>query len=129
MKAKRNVLIVTDGSGKTAAMAAGIAAAMKGNKVTVKTASEFQGNDILPAEAIFLGCEKPAPDAFAYLDDLLKHINLAGRPCGVFTPGTKKTANYLAALLKDSEADLSPEFLSAGADVKNWTQKVIAKHF
>ena len=129
MNTKRNVLILTDGSGETAVMAAGIAAAVKGNRVTVKTASEFRGNDILPAEVIFLGCEKPRPGVFAYLEDLLKHINLAGRPCGVFTPGSEKTARYLAALIKDTEAALHPEFLLAGTGVKKWTQNVFSMHF
>ena len=134
MKAKKNVLILTDGSGETVKMAVEIAAALKGNKISVKTASEFEGNDILPAEVFFLGCEKPGPDSFAYLEDLLKHINLAGRPCGVFSPGSKKAAKYLAALLHDSEAALNPEPLFArpdterahGAVVKKWTQNVIA---
>ena len=131
MKTKRNVLIVTDGSGETAKMAASIAAALKGNKVAVKTASEFQGNDILPAEAFFLGCEKPKPDSFDYLADLLKHINLAGRPCGVFSPGSEKAAKYLAGLIRDSEATLNPEPLltGSGTKVKKWAESVISASF
>ena len=125
------MLIVTDGSGETAKMAAGIVAALKGNKVTVKTASEFKGNDVLPAEAFFLGCEKPKPDSFAYLADLLKHINLAGRPCGVFSPGSEKAAKYLATLVHDSEAALNPQplFAGSGAAVKKWAQNVISGSF
>ena len=128
MKTKRNVLIITDDSGETAKMAAGIAAALKGNKVSVKSASDFKGNDILPAEAFFLGCEKPEPDSFAYLADLLKHINLAGRPCGVFSPGSEKAARYLIGLLKNCEAALNPDPLSAssGGAVKKWAQNVIS---
>jgi len=112
-------------------MAAGIAAALKGSKVLIKTASEFKGNDILPAEAFFLGCEKPNPDSFAYLADLLKHINLAGRPCGIFSPGSEKAAKYLAALIHDSEAALNPRFFldASGAGNKTWAQKVISKSF
>ena len=121
------MLIVTDGSGLTVKMAADIAAALKGNKVTVRTASEFMGTDILPAEAFFLGCEKPKPASFAYLTDLFKHINLAGRPCGVFSPGSEKATKYLAALIRDSEAALNPEplFAGSGAAVKKWAQNVI----
>ena len=146
MKAKRKVLIVTDGSDGTGKMAAGIAAALKGNKVLVKSASEFKGNDILPAEVFFLGCEKPNPDSFAYLADLLKHINLAGRPCGVFSPSSEKAVRYLAGLVHDSEAVLYPEPFTGsdnvpkvgeprsnrtsvgipGAAVKKWAQKVIS---
>jgi len=128
VKVKRTVLIVTDGSEETVKMAAGIVAALKGNKVTVKTASEFKGNDLLPAEAFFLGCEKPQPESFAYLADLLKHINLAGRPCGVFSPGSEKAAKYLAGLVRDSEAVLNPEPLlpASEAVVKKWAINVIS---
>ena len=123
------MLIVTDDSGETAKMAAGIAEALKDNKVSVKSASDFKGNDILPAEAFFLGCEKPEPDSFAYLADLLKHINLAGRPCGVFSPGSQKAARYLTGLLKNCDAALAPEPLFAGTAgaVKKWAQKVISE--
>ena len=125
------MLIVTDGSGETAKMAAEIAAALKGNKLTVKTASEFIGNDILPAEVFFLGCEKPKPDSFVYLTDLLKHINLAGRPCGIFSPGSEKAAKYLAGLVRDSEAALNPEplFTGSGKAVKKWAETVISGSF
>ena len=132
MKAKRTVLIITDGSGETAKMAAGIAAALKGNKVSVKAASEFQGNDLLPVEVFFLGCEKPKPDSFAYLADLLEHVNLAGRPCGVFSPGSEKATKYLAGLVRDSEAALNPEPLLPGSEtaaVKKWAQNVVSGSF
>jgi hypothetical protein len=130
VKAKKNVLIITDGTPETVKLAANIAGALKGNKVLTKTAAEFAGNDILPADAFFLGCENAVPDSFAYLTDLLKHINLAGRPCGVFSSGTKKTAGYLAGLVKDCEAALNPEFLTTSAsDVKNWAQNIIFRSF
>ena len=119
---------MTDGVPETEKIAADIAGALKGNKVLTKTAAEFAGNDILPANAFFLGCKNTAPDSFAYLIDLLKHINLAGRSCGVFSSGTKKTASYLAGLVKDCEAALNPEFLTDSAsDIKNWAQKVIGQ--
>jgi len=128
MKAKKTVLIVTDGAAETERIAAGIAGALKGSKVLTKTAAEFAGNDILPADAFFLGCENNAPDSFAYLTDLLKHINLAGRPCGVFSSGTKKTTGYLAGLVKDCEAALNPEHLTGSAlGVKGWAKNVISK--
>jgi len=130
MKTKKNVLIVTDGAPGTEKIAANIAGALKGNKVLTKTAAEFAGTDLLPADAFFLGCENAVPDSFAYLTDLLKHINLAGRPCGVFSSGTKKTADYLAGLVKDCEAALNPEHLTASASgVKSWVNNVICKSF
>ena len=122
------MLILTDGSEETVKMAAGIAAALKGNKVSVKPVSDFKGNDLLPAEVFFLGCEKPRPESFSYLEDLLKHINLAGRPCGVFSPGSEKAVEYLAGLVKDCEAALNPEFLSinSGKDITRWAQKIVS---
>ena len=129
MGTKKNVLILTDGHAEVVEMARGIAAALKGNNVSIKYASEFKGTDLLPAETFFLGCEKPEPYSFAYLDDLLKHINLAGRPCGVFTSGSKKTAKYLAGLVKNCEAALNPEPLLAGSgtDVAGWAKSLLTR--
>jgi len=131
VKTKRQVLIITDGAGKTAKIAASIAAALEGNEVEVKPACEFKGNDILPAEAFFLGCEHPQPDSFAYLADVLKHINLAGRPCGIFSPGSEKAAKYLADLVQDCEAALNPQplFSGSGEAAKKWAQSVVAGSF
>ena len=131
VKAKKNVLIVTDGSVGVAELAGEIAAALKDNKVSTKAASEFQGNDILPADVFFLGCEKPRPASFAYLADLLKHINLAGRPCGVFSSGSEKAAKYLAGMVRDCEAALESEpFLAGGSHgVKNWAQSVVSRSY
>jgi len=131
VKTNKRVLVITDDSEETVKMAAGIVTALKGNKVVLKTASDFKGNDILPVEAFFLGCEKSQPESFSYLADLLKHINLSGRTCGVFSPGPEKTVKYLAGLLKDCEAVLNPQPLiggSAGA-VKKWAQNVLSGSF
>ena len=126
MKVKK-VLVLTDGSKETVKMAAGIADGLKGINVLVKSAVEFKGNDILPAEAFFLGCEKPEPDTFAYITDLFKHINLVGRPCGVFSPGSDKAAKYLAGLIKDSEAALKGEpFTGSVADIGKWAKGVVS---
>ena len=125
---KKNILILTDGSGGTSKMASEIAAALKGNKVAVKAASDFQGTDLLPADVFFLGCEKPKPESFTYVDDLFKHINLAGRRCGIFSPGSEKAAKYLATLVRDSEASVNPEplFDCSGNAAGNWIEKVIS---
>jgi len=131
MKVKRNALIITDDSDKTMDMASGIAAALKNDKVSIKSICDFQGNDILPADVFFLGCEKPNPDSFAYIEDLFLHINLAGRPCGVFSPGGKAAAKYLAGLVRDSEAALNPNplFSPSGNEIKDWSKSVISKSF
>ena len=131
MAGKRTVLILTDESKETAKMASGIAAALKGNKVSIKTVSEFKGNDILPADVFFLGCEAPNPDSFSYIEDLFQHINLAGRPCGVFSPGGDAAAKYLADLVHDSEVALNPNPLISPTEneIKDWSQSVISKAF
>ena len=131
MNTKKFVLIITDDTNKTVEMAAGIAAALKNNKVSIKSICDFQGNDILPADVFFLGCEKPNPDSFAYIEDLFLHINLAGRPCGVFSPGGKAAAKYLSGLVRDSEAALNPNALlnPSKNEIKDWSQSVISKSF
>jgi len=131
MTGKRTVVIITDESKGTAEMADGIAAALKGNKVSIKCISEFKGNDILPADVFFLGCENPKPASFAYIEDLFQHINLAGRPCGVFSPGGEATTKYLAGLVHDSEAALNPNPLISPTEneIKDWSQSVISKAF
>ena len=131
VKTKGNVLVITDDSEVTTKMAAEIAKALSGKKVSIKKASAFIGSDLLPADAFFLGCEKPKPDSFEYLADVLRHINLVGRPCGVFSSGTEKSAKYLTGLVKDCEADLNPTVVvsGAGADIENWAQSVILHSF
>ena len=131
MKSKKTVLIITDGASETVKMADGIVTVLKGNKVSVKPGAEFKGNDILPAQAFFLGCEKPSPGSFAYLEDLLKHINLAGRPCGIFSPGSEKAVRYLKGLLKDCEAAMNPRALTADSvkGIKKWALDVISGSF
>ena len=120
------VLIIIDEDEGTEKMAAGITAALKGNKVSVTRASEFKGNDILPAEAFFLGCGKPKPASFSYLGVLLKHINLAGRPCGVFSPRSEEAAKYLAGLVGDCEADLNPKlFTGSEPGIESWAKSVV----
>jgi hypothetical protein len=126
VKAKKTVLIVIDGSEQTAKMANGIGAVLKDKAVTIKAASRFAGTDILPVDVFFIGCEDPKPASFDYLSDLLKHINLAGRSCGVFSPRSEKAAAYLADLLADSEAALySQPLFAQDADVSGWVEKVL----
>jgi hypothetical protein len=127
VKVEKTVLIVIDGTEQAAKMADDIAAVLKGDKVTIKAASEFAGTDILPVDMFFIGCEDPKPSSFDYLSDLFKHINLAGRSCGVFSPKSEKAAAYLADLLADSEAVLYPQPLFAdGTDVAAWVEKIRA---
>jgi len=128
VKTTKDILIVIEDTQGTAEMAAGIADALKGESVKVRNISDFKGNDILPTDAFFLGCEKPDPSSFTYITDLFRHINLARRPCGVFSPSTKEAAGYLANLVHDSEAALKGEPFYAGSEIgiKEWAQSVIA---
>jgi len=127
----KNVLIITDGAKETAKIASAIAAALGDLKVEVKAAGDFMGNDILPADVFFLGCENPEPETFAYLADVLRHINLAGRLCGIFSPKSEKAVQYLSALVHDCEVALHPEplFASSVDSVKTWAQNVVSGSF
>jgi adenine phosphoribosyltransferase len=127
---KKNILIVTDGKTSCCKMAKSITRALKSSHVVSTIAPDFMGTDILPAEAYFFGCEKPNPDSFAYLETVLKHINLVGRPCGIFSPKSESAIAYLANMVLDSEVALYPKPLYA-KDVNNkviqWTDNVITK--
>jgi hypothetical protein len=127
VETKKNVLIVTDGAVSTMKAAEQIAAELADSQVVVRAAADFAGTDILPAEVFFLGCEAPNPPSFAYLEELLRHINLAGRPCGVFSPKSEKAVEYLAGLVKDCEAVLGEAFLSSkdGAGFKKWVKSIL----
>ena len=125
---KKNVLIVTDGTIRVKKMAEKIAIALEGNEIFMKEASSFAGNDILPAELIFLGCEEASPPSFDYLEELLQHINLANRPLGIFSPNSKDAIKYLSRIVMDSEAALYREaFLAENSDnIMKWTARVLA---
>jgi hypothetical protein len=125
VKTPKNVLIVTDGVDSTHKMAEKVAAVFEGKNTVIRTAAEFSGTDILPAEVCFFGCEAPHPRSFAYLERLLRHINLAGRPCGVFSPESPEAAAYLSGMVHDSELALYPEPLFARSDTAGWVEKVI----
>ena len=130
MKAKKNILIVTDNGGITRSIAGDIAAVFGAAKfedwsATVISAEDFSPTRLLPAHAFFLGCEKPEPLEFTGIKALFKHINLAGRPCGVFSPQAN-AIKYLSALVRDSEAALgSPLVVDNGKAGKRELQKWI----
>jgi hypothetical protein len=127
VEAKRHILIVTDGAESTQKLGEAIARELEGNQVVIKNPPDLSGTDILPAEAYFWGCESPRPRSFAYLEQLLLHINLAGRPCGIFSPGSRAAIQYLAGLVRDSELILNSEpFLGIKAEgIGAWIQKTI----
>jgi hypothetical protein len=108
---------------------------LQGNSVALVNACDFSGSDILPADICFFGCEEPYPVSFAYFADVLRHINLAGRPCGIFTHRFPKTVRYLASLVRDSELALNPRPFFAvppkfwagasGAELEDWVESIV----
>lgn len=116
------MLIVTDGTGEVTIMAQSIAKALNGNKVLIKDAPAFAGTDLLAADVFFIGCEAPAPISFSYLEEMLQHINLAGRNCGIFSPSSQKAVQYLKKILKSSEAAIraEPLFADSSFNIEEW---------
>ena len=119
-------LIVTDGTENTQKMAEAIAAELKPYKVNLITAEDFDGTDLLPASLCFFGADHPEPPSFTYLFKMLQHINLAEKPCGIFS-GSKKAAEYLFAMVNNSEIDLYPDPFLGKGDIKKWVKEVLAK--
>ena len=127
-------LIITDGTESTQSIALIIKESLNGTanakvkiKTTICTAENFQGNELLPADIFFIGCEKSSPSSFKWLEDFLAHINLASRKCGIFSVKAK-TINYLKSILKDSEADTGEPLLAETvkkSDVKKWVKQFI----
>jgi len=110
VKTKRKILIIADNGEVTKSVAKDIASVFGAAPFTnwsaaVISAKDFSPVKLLSAHAFLLGCEKPESPDFTPLKDLFKHINLAGRPCGVFSPRAN-AVKYLSALVRDSEAAL-----------------------
>ncbi|MDR3337731.1 MAG: hypothetical protein LBT16_11050 [Treponema sp.] len=127
MKAKKRVLIVTDNAKPARDLADSIAKAAPEGLVTIKSAADFSGSDILPADICFFGCVTPRPSSFSHVEEVLFHINLAGRPCGLFSPDSQEALDYLSGIVQDSElAVIAPPFLSSSkGDVKVWAKNIL----
>ena len=122
---EKTALIVTDGTENMEEMAKAISSSLHDFKVTLLSAKKFAGTDLLPASLIFFGAENPDPPSFAYLQKLLAHINLAGRPCGIFS-ASQESADYLRTIARDSELKLYPEPLINKGDIQAWIKKITA---
>ena len=121
---KTKALIITDGNSDIQSIAHSIKDALQDISVKIVTADKFAGTDLLPVDIFILGCENPNPDSFAYLEDMLSHINLASRKCCIFST-TEKTIKYLKGIVKDCEAELTEPYLTVKdnfkkAEIKNW---------
>ncbi|MDR2104003.1 MAG: hypothetical protein LBP42_07880 [Treponema sp.] len=131
MEPKKHALIVTDGAESTGKIAQHIAGALKEVHAVVLTAAAFSGADILPADVYFFGCEEPHPASFSYLEALLNHINLVGRPCGLFSPKSEKAVQYLADMVHDSELALKALPFVAGepGQIQRWAAELTGEGY
>ncbi|MCL2066153.1 MAG: hypothetical protein FWG99_01655 [Treponema sp.] len=124
----KRVLIVTDGTQSIQVIAQSITAALTGCKVKVCTAETFDTTELLPVDVFFLGCENPNPASFSYLSQLLQHINLALKSCGIFST-SGKALKYLDTLVKSCEAAVGDGLLVDGAVklavLKKWLKGVM----
>lgn len=136
MEGNRKILIVADDGLPTQELAQSIASVIvppefSGYSVSILKSDVFYGTDILPAHVFFLGCETPSPPSFSYIEILFDRINLAGRPCGVFSSGSK-AIRYLSGLVRGSEASLGKPLLAKNgkmdeARLRAWVRNILAK--
>jgi hypothetical protein len=125
----KKALIITDGTESINSLTKPIKTALAGFNVQICSADKFAGTDILPADIFFLGCENPSPASFAYLEEMLSHINFASRKCGVFSVN-QKALKYLSDIVKDCEADLGETMLSTDggfqqSDINKWIKGLL----
>ena len=121
---KTKALIITDGSETINSIANSIKDALKEVKVKIVDAKNFEGNEILPVDYFILGCEKPSPSSFAYLEELLSHINLVSRKCCIFSVN-ENSISYLKGIAADCEAEIKEPYLIEKGNfdkskIKNW---------
>jgi molybdopterin-guanine dinucleotide biosynthesis protein A len=124
----KKALIITDETQSISSIAKSIKDALAGFNVKICHADKFEGTDILPVDIFFIGCDTPSV-SFAYLEEMLSHINLASRKCGIFST-KQKTLKYFSDILKDSEADLGETMLSTDggyqqSDINKWIKGLL----
>jgi hypothetical protein len=128
----KQIVIITDGAAQTQELAGNIAAMIgeyQGYSAVIMPAETFSAVDLLPATVFFVGCEEPDPLSFHYIETFFKHINLAGRSCGIFSSNAK-AIKYLSTLTRDSETSLGKPFLAKGGAADNgklhhWLQDIL----
>lgn len=135
MKIIKNVLILVDESNALKEVGRQLAAHLAPAHVAIIDAADFSATDILPADAYFFGCQEPHPLRFSEVERVLKGINLAGRPCGLFTLSAKNAIEYLRTITRDADLAVFPEPLLYEAlkpvdrtpQVKAWVQSVLGR--
>ena len=108
-------IIITDGTESIQSVALLIKETIAGYKTDIYPAQDFAGNELLAADLFFIGCEKASPVSFNFIEQMLSHINLASRKCGIFSVN-EKSIKYLLKILKDSEANVGVPFLAQVSD-------------
>ena len=126
MAGKKTALIVTDDNGPIKTLAGAIASALDGFTVVTVEAGDFLGTHLLPADLCFFGSQTANPPSFKYLDSVLRHINLAGRPCGIFSCSVAG-ADYLKDMMRDSELAVHPDVLSEAKNAPAWAQTIAVR--
>jgi len=125
----KKALIITDGTPSIESIAQAISGALTDFNVKIYSAQKFEGTDLLPAEVFFIGCEEVSPSSFSYLEDMLSHINLASRKCGIFSV-KNEPLKYLAKIIKDCEADAAEPLLAKDGKIEQpavnkWLKQII----
>ena len=126
---KKKALIITDGSKTIRSIAITAKEALADYKVKICPAKRFDGTDLLAADIFFIGSKRKKPKSFAYLEEMLLHLNLSSRKCSIFSIN-EKALDYLKGILADSEADLTEPFLISEekigkASINKWINKLI----
>lgn len=127
MNVNKKIVIITDGSESIQVIANSINKALTAYKTKICSGDTFTGTDLLSADAFILGCEKPNPPSFAYLSQMLSHINLVHKKCAVFSVN-QKALDYLITLVHDCEASLGEPLFSNNTDassIKKWIAKLL----
>ena len=125
----KKALILTDGSESIQSIALLISDALSDCKVNICPIEAFVGTELLGSDIFFLGCENANPLSFAFLEEMLSHINLAPRKCGVFSR-KEKSLNYLCGILKDCDVTLgSPAHIVSEnipiPHIKKWVDSIV----
>jgi hypothetical protein len=126
----KKALIITDGTESIKLIAQLISDALSNFNVQICPCENFDGTDLLASDAFFIGCSQPNPSSFAYFEEMLSHINLASRKCGIFSV-KEKPIKYLCGIVKDSEADTGEPLLVSNGEikkpaVKKWLKGIVS---
>jgi len=117
---KKKALIITDGTKTIRSTALYIKESLTDYKVRICPAKRFVGTDLLAADIFFIGSKKAKPKSFTGLSEMLSHINLASRKCGIFSVN-EKAVNYLRGILEACEADFKEPLLVSEEEIKKST--------